>query len=150
MSVNLDNVQWASNYNAFKNDNNVYTGTIIMPSSLPATGQSVTTKNFALSSAPTFSSFFAQYTEQLDLIQLPNGTYANQQWYPLEVGALFNVGVWVTAPSAQQGVISGAIYPSINGTTLTVQTVLNNPYNVGITLGPLTIPFAFCTFSLAN
>lgn len=150
MSADLDKAIMVSTYNSYKNDGVVHTGSISFPTSLTAGQSSTTSVDVALDVAPQFSEFSAFFTETLDLTAYPNGTYGNPQWYPVVVSASGGVGVWVTAPSGDQSVLSGLVMPLINGNKITVQAIVYNPYSVTVTLAPLTVPFAFTQYSLAT
>jgi hypothetical protein len=150
MSINLDKVILASPYNSFKNDSVIHTGSITLPTSLTAGQISTTSVDVPLDVSPVFSEFLAYFTEALDLTTYANGTYGNPQWYPGILSASGGVGVWVTAPGGNQGVLTAIVNPIIVGNKITVQAVITNPYSNGITLGALTVPFAFTQYSLAN
>lgn len=150
MSANLDNAILVSTYNAYKNDSFVHKGTITFPTSLTAGAYGIVTVPISLSISPQFSEFSAYFTETLDLTSYANGVYGNPQWYPAVLAASGGVGVWVTAPSGNQGVLTANILPIIDGNSITVQAIVNNPYSNSITLAPLSVPFAFTQYSLAN
>lgn len=150
MSVDLDKVVFASSYNAFKNNGTVYTGTIVTPGSLTG-GQLYTgTSTFSIVESPVFSAFYGYYTELLDLSVVTIGTYSNQQWYPIDVGAFSGAGVWITAPAPQIGVLGCTLYPTISGSVVTVNLIIRNPYGIGVTLAATSYPYAFTIFTLAN
>lgn len=150
MSVDLDKVDFASPYNAYKNDGEVYTGTIAFPLSLTANQNGIVNVTIPFQEPPTFSEFYAFFTEELDLTLFPNGTYGNPQWYSIDFSAGGGLGVWVTAPTIHQGVVHGYILPIISGNTITVQAFLPNTYSSTTTFAPLVVPFAFVSYSLAN
>ena len=150
MSVDLDKAILVSSHNSFKNDSVVHTGSITFPSSLTAGQSSTTSVVVPLDVSPQFSEFFAYFTEALDLTTYSNGTYGNPQWYPTVVSASGGVGIWVTSPSGNAGVLTGLVLPVINGNQITVEAIVFNPYSNGVTLAPLTINFAFTQYSLAT
>lgn len=145
MSVDLSKLILHSGFNAFKNDGNVYIGSISFPASM-TTGQFYTTTvSFTISSSPQFTRFFAFFRETVDATLLGGGA----QWYPGNV-AVGSVGVHVNAPAPNVGYLNGAVYPIINGNTVTVKAELKNPYGNSITLDALSVPFAFIEYTLAN
>lgn len=148
--VDLTKAILVSDYNAYKNDSVVHIGSITLPTSLTAGQSSLTTMTVGLDIAPNFSQFFAKFTEAFNLTQFSNGIYGNPQWYPIDAAASGACGVWVTAPGPEQSVLTANINPVIIGNTIQVQALIFNPYNTTITLGPLTVPFAFTQYSLAN
>jgi hypothetical protein len=150
MTIDLDKVSFSSAHNAYKNDDQVYSGTITLPTSLLASASSTTTSTFSVATPPVFSEFYAQFTEVLDLLQYAVGTYGNPQWYSIDFAATGDIGIWVTAPGPFQSVITANLIPVINGTSISVQATITNPYSTNITLGALSIPFRFVTYSLAN
>jgi hypothetical protein len=145
MSVDLSKVILATPYNAFKNDGDLYTGSINFPTSLTAGQLSVTTVPTTLGELPQFSKFYAYFQEFLD------ATVGNpQQWYPAGVGGQWGVGIHVSAPAPNVGWLNAAIYPVILGNTILVTAQVFNPYSNTVTLNALNVPFAFVEYTLAN
>jgi hypothetical protein len=143
--INLDDVIFSSVNNSFKNDGDLYTGSINFPTSLTAGQLSITTTAVALGELPQFSKFYAYFQEFLD------ATIGNPaQWYPCNVGGQFSVGIDVTAPGPEAGWITAGIYPVILGDEVLVTAAVFNPYNVTVTLAALNVPFAFIEYTLAN
>lgn len=150
MSVDLDKVIFSSSYNAFKNDSILTEGSIAFPTTLTSGQAAIVNIVLTLPEAPVFSEFISYFTELFDLSTFPNGTYGNPQWYPGVLSASNFIGVWVTAPAPRKGILQALINPIINGTTLTVQALVVNPYTDILTLAPLSIPFALTSYTLAN
>jgi hypothetical protein len=145
MSVDLSKVVLATSANSFKNDDQIYTGSINFPTSLLASQLSVTTVTVNLSEVPNFSKFYAYFKEYLDAT-----VGGAAQWYPANVGGQWSVGIYVSAPSGYAGWINCAIYPVIEAGVIYVTAAVFNPYSVNITLTALNVPFAFVIYSLAN
>jgi hypothetical protein len=149
--VDLTKAVLVSDYNAYKNDSIVHTGSITLPTTLTAGQNSLTTVTVSLDIAPNFSQFFAYFTEYLDLTTYPNGVYGDPHWYPVDAASSGACGVWVTAPAGNVGSpLTVNINPVIVGTTIQVQAVIFNPYSNSVTLAPLTVPFAFTQYSLIS
>jgi hypothetical protein len=145
MGVDLSKVQFASTYNAFKNNNTLYTGSISFPTSLTSGQQSITTQAVPISVSPQFSKFYANFWEVVDRIS----STSSAQWYEAPISA-YSVGIQVTAPAPNVGVINCGVYPVLIGNQMLVTAQVNNPYSNGITLGALTVPYAFIEYTLAN
>lgn len=145
MSVDLSQVQFASPYNSFKNDNVLYTGSVNFPTSLTAGQTYVNATTISLSEAPQFSKFYAYFQEYLDAT-VGNPAY----WYPANVGGQYSVGVYVNDPLAEQSWLNGFIYPVIFSGEALVTVSVFNPYPVTVTLTALNVPYAFVTYSLAE
>lgn len=143
MTVDLSKVVFYSGANAFKNDGTVYTGSLTFPTSLTSGQLGAVTTSFTLSSAPQFSKFFANFVETVDAM---NSKPA--QWYDEEL--CYSVGIYINSPSIYANWYAAFIYPIINGNTVTVRLEFQNPYGTSITLNPLTVPFAFVEYTLAN
>lgn len=149
--INLDHVKFYSGANSFKNIAK-YSGSASFPTSAAAGTITVTNHNFGLPSAPVQSLLLCNFLEVVEAI----ATYGSaagttpKRWYSTVVGGTASVGVHVNAPAPRVGWLSGYIYPVINGTTLTVTTVLVNPYADAITLDALTVPFTFVDYALAS
>lgn len=152
MSIPFDltKVDYTSMANSFKNDNFIYTGTMTFPTSI-ASGSFVTvTQSFDIGESPQFSMLYAYFQEYLDTSEEYFGgvSFRPQEWYSISINS--KVGMLVTAPAPQAGPLDAIIYPVINGTTVTVTGLVNNPYSVGITLEALEVPWAFVIYTLAN
>lgn len=149
-NYDLNNVQFSSEANSFKNDSIVYTGTLTLPTSVPAGSTGIAFANFTLSAVPQFSQLYAFFQELTDGIQQDTvgSGYNTAQWYD---GSLNNkLAVRVTAPVGSTGVFGGLVYPIINGTQVQVQAIYSNSASSTVTLAPLTIPFAFIEYTLTN
>lgn len=147
MSIDYTKVDYHSDLAGFKNDGVLYTGTIDIPTSLTAGEKKIVSATpITIATSPEFCMFFAKFQDYTDLTF--SGTGA--QWYPGFVGATANVGCTVTAPVGSAGPLNISINPVINGTTVTVQVWVNNPYSNSITIAAQSIPWAFVEFSLAG
>lgn len=148
-SYDLTKVQYSSEANSFKNDSTIYSGTLNFPTTC-VPGVNTVSSSVTLTSSPVFSVLYAFFQESMDTLQqsLVGSGYNAAQWYLASVDV--GVGLTVTAPSAHAGVLSGQIYPQINGDTVTVVGLLNNPYDVNITLSALSVPWAFIEYTLLN
>lgn len=143
--INLDNVIFSSENNSFKNDGDIYTGSISFPTSLTSGQLSVTTTAVNLGEVVQFSKFYAYFQEYLD------ATVGNlPQWYPANVGGQFSVGIYVNSPSPNAGWINCGIYPVIFGDQILVTAAVQNPYSNSISLNSLNVPFAFIEYTLAD
>jgi hypothetical protein len=145
----LSKLQYYSDANSFKNDGVLYTGTLTFPTSIDSGSFVTTTQSFSLSSAPQFSMLYAFYQEFFDAFQQFNvgSGYNTAQWYQASV----DNKIGVTIPSGTHaGVIEATIYPVINGNNVTVTGLINNPYTAAITINALSIPWAFCEYTLTN
>jgi len=150
-TYDLNKVQFASQANSFKNDGQIYTGSIVFATSIPSGSFAQASTTFTLdSSSPQFSMLYANFQEYTDTVQqyFVGSGYNTAQWYDGNVNN--KIGFVVTAPAAQAGPLEGIIYPLINGNQVTVVAIVNNPYAVSITLQALTIPYAFIEYTMSN
>ena len=145
MALDLTKLILYSPDNALKNVNK-YSGTIVMPTSLTANQISTTTVTFAMSDAPVFNELFCFYKDIVDAIY----TTGSAQWYSSNNAGHASAGVHVNAPAGNVGYLSFFIVPTINGSNLSINAILINPYSNGVTLDPLSIPFNFIEYTLAN
>jgi hypothetical protein len=150
MSVDLDLVEFSSSYNSFKNNDILTSGQIVFPTVVTASAVGMATVTLTLSTSPVFSEFLSYFTEFLDLGDYVSPNYGNPKWHPGIIASSGGVGLWVTAPAIHAGLTYGLINVIINGTTMTVEARVPNPYSVDITLAPLTVPFALTSYTLAN
>jgi hypothetical protein len=148
MSLGQSRIDYDSGSMGFKNDGNIYTGSIDIPTSL-ASGEKrvVTSAPLTIAAQPEFCLFFAKFTEYYDVLY---ATGVGAQWYPLNVGAQFAAGLSVTAPAGSAGPLNYGINPLLNGTSVSVQLTIINPYSNAITIAPQTINWAFVGYSLAG
>lgn len=149
-TFDLNKAQFASTANSFKNDGQIYTGTIDFVTSIPASSFQTVSQTTTLSSSPVFSMLYGYYQEYIDTFQqyYSGSGYNAAQWYDGNVDN--KVGFLVTAPLANAGPLEGLIYPVINGNQVTVTAIVNNPYGSTITLQALSIPWAFIEYTLTN
>lgn len=148
--IDLSKVQYDSSANSFKNDSLLYIGSIVFPTTI-AVGTFVTiTQDFTVPEQPVFSHLYAFFKEFSDASASFNGYSGDRgaQWYKISVNA--KVGLIVTAPAANAGPLEALIYPVINGSTITVTGIVNNPYPSNITLNPVTVPFGYIEYTLTN
>lgn len=151
MTVDLSKLIYESNYEAFKNDFNIYKGSISIATSLPIHANVTATSSLIIQESPQFSMFYAFFQEYFDTLQQVSvGSGFNAaQWYGVEVGAFYSVGT-VIPTGTHAGPLNAALYPIINGNTITVNLVQNNPYADAITLTAQTIQYAYIEYTLAN
>lgn len=145
MSVNYDNVQFASSANAFKNDNTLYSNTFAFPTSLTSGQLYQGTQTTTLSVTPKFSKFYANFKEYLDA---SFGT-GSAQWYDAQTASLA-IGLHISAPVGNVGWISGGLFPVLNGNQLIVTAYVANPYSNTVTIDALSVPYVFITYTLGN
>lgn len=148
-SFDLSKVQFTSVANSFKNDAQIYKGSITLSASIPGSSFLTASTTFTLASSPQFSILYAFFQEFTDASQqyFVGSGYNPAEWYQTSVDT--RLGVIVTT-SPFQGPIDGLIYPVINGNQVTVTALVNNPYSSTIAYTPLTIPFAFFYYTLSN
>lgn len=139
LPFDLSKVQSTTTANSFKNDGLVYKGDIVFPTSIPGGSFSTSTVNFTVSVAPQFCVLYAYFQEFMDV-----GTANPAQWYQTSINT--KIGLTVSGKPT----LDAIIYPVINGTTITVTGLVNNPYSTSISLTQLTVPFAFVNYGLAN
>jgi len=145
--IDYSKLQYHSSLAGYKNDGKLYTDSITLPTSMTASQQLITSSSpITIATSPEFCLFFAKFQ---DFTDLTFGVGA-AQWYPTFVGATNNGGCTITAPSGSAGPLNFSINPVINGTTVTVEVLINNPYSNSITIAAQTIPFAFAEYSLAG
>ena len=151
MSVDLSKLITNSPNNSFKNDGTIYTGTIAFPTSCASGTSATSTYSFTLNDTPQFSKFFAYFRETTDAITAYVGGSSNGTlWYDQNTAVNQGVGITVTSPAPSAGVISASLYPIINGNTITITAEVWNPYSSTISISPLSVPFAFIEYTLAN
>jgi len=149
-TYDLSKVQFTSEANSFKNDSNIYTGTINFVTSIPAGSFQTVSQTVTLDSSPQFSQLYAYFQEFADATQqyFFGSGYNTAQWYQSNIDT--KLGVVVTAPAFDAGVLDGVVYPVINGNQVTVTAIVNNPYSSTITLQALSIPWAFIEYTMTN
>lgn len=130
--------------NSFKNVNK-YPGSLSFPTSLTGSQVSNTSVTISLSDSPVFLEFFANFLELLDAI---NGI-GSAQWYSANVSGGNDIGIHVTT-APHVGWIGCSLYSVVSGSTVTVTGTVINPYSSTVSLDPLTIPFVFIDYDLAN
>jgi len=150
MTADLSKLELYSGANSFKNNSRLYSGTINLPTSIPSGSFSQSLSSVTLDAPPQFSMFYAQFQEVFDAIEQYFGgpIYNGVQWYQASVNV--RVGVTVTAPAPQAGIIEGLIYPVINGVNVSIIALINNPYATAITLAPQSIPWRFASYTMTN
>jgi hypothetical protein len=150
MSVDLSKAQFSSTANSFKNNGTLYSGSVVFPTSIASGSFSQSSQTVTLDAAPEFSMLYAYFQDFSDSFQqfLVGSGYNTAQWYQSTVNT--KAGVVVTAPAPQAGVLQALIYPVINGNTVTVIGLINNPYSVAITLQALTVPWRFIIYTMTN
>lgn len=135
MAVDLDKVIYYSGANSFKNTG-VFSTSITTPSSLAAGATATTSSVVTLSENQSFAYAIALYTEY------QKGGAAAYQVIPT-----FDARVeCLTAPFV--GPINYAVYFTINGSTVTFNGFMQNPYGVPITLTPVTITIRYVTYTV--
>jgi hypothetical protein len=148
--IDLSKLQYYSGANSFKNDGTLYSGTMTFPTSIPSHSFVVTTHTETLAETPQFSMMYAYFQEYLDHAQQDIGSseFNAAQWYQTSVNT--KIGLTVTAPSGSAGPLDALIYPVINGTTLTVTGLVNNPYGDAITITALDVPWRFISYTMTS
>lgn len=134
-----------SGFNSFKNSDK-YSGSISFPTSVAAGAVGTKTSVFALDDPPVYTEFFSYFKLVSDTIF----STGNSNWYGEAVSGAANVGVHVSAPSANAGWIGASLYPVIDGTTVTITAEVVNPYGSTITIDALSVDFVFIDYTLAN
>lgn len=155
MGIDLSKVQLASDYNAFKNDDVLYSGTYNFPTTLTPGFSYISPQTFNIGTVPQFMKFFAYFIHFADEpfvlgppAGVPNPAYL--RWYESSA-AFYNIGLNVTGPSGNVGApLNAALWYTINGTNVTVQGWVFNPYSNNITVSAVNVPFVFVEYSLAN
>jgi len=145
----LSKLQYFSGANSFKNDGFIYTGSIAFPTSIAGGSFVTTTQSFTLSSAPVFSMLYCYYQEYYDAAQqntIGSG-YNGPQWYQASVNSKLGL---VIPSGVHAGVIDATVYTVIDGNTVTVTGLVNNPYSTAITLNAVSVPYAFIEYTLTN
>lgn len=145
----LSKVQFSSEANSFKNDGDIYKGTINFVTSIPSGSFQTVSQTTDLAETPQFSILFGYYQEYTDAFQQYNGgSYNTAQWYDANVNN--KIGFIVTSPAPSAGPLDGLLYPVINGNQVTVVVIVNNPYGSTITLQAKSIPWAFVSYTMTN
>lgn len=149
-AFDLRKVQFASQANAFKNDGFIYGGSIDTTTSIASGSFHVSSQSFDLPTQPVFSQLYGYFQEYVDTFQqyYTGSGYQTEQWWNASVNN--KIGFVVTAPGPQAGPLDGIIYPVINGNTITVNVLINNPYAATITITAQTIEYAFITYTMTN
>lgn len=146
----LSKVQFTSLANSFKNDAELYPGSITFSDPIPAGSTLTSSTPITVSSAPVFSTLYAYFQEAQDMTQqyaIGSG-YRTAQWYQVSVSTQISVAL-TTAPYTNT-ILVGQMYTIINGNQVTVEAKIPNPYAVPVSYVPITIPWNFFIYSLTN
>jgi hypothetical protein len=129
--------------NAFKNINR-YNGNITTPASA-ASGATVYSYGtpVTLSEAPIFTQSYAYFNQYYDA----NASISNPQWYAYN--SFDDIPIYVTT-APYTGWITGTLYFSITGTTITPSFAVTNPYAGTVNFTQITIPYSYIEYQLAN
>lgn len=146
--VDLSKLQYTSLTNSFKNDSEIYTGTLTLSSPVAAGSFLIASTSFTVASPPQFSMLYAYYQEFGDATQqvLVGYNFNLQEWYQTSVDC--RLGIKPTSPTTTP--TDALIYPVINGTTVTINALLNNPYGSTLVYNPVTIPYSFINYTMTN
>lgn len=131
--------------NAFKNINS-YPGSINFPTSVTSGSTVTVTSVITLTDTPVFTNFFANFLQVTDA----QFSVGSAQWYTSNESGGVDIAIHISAPAPDVGYTNAALYPVINGNTVTVTGTVFNPFAGTITLTPLTVPFVFVEYTLAN
>lgn len=149
MSVDLTKLTLYSPDNAFKNVNR-YAGSITFPTSVASGGTLSPTTVVTLTDTPVFTAFHCNFLEYFDAFNATGIAH----WYntaAVSYQEAPSIAITILTPAPHVGEIGACtIYPVINGSTVTVTGYYHNPYAVALTFAPLTIPFVFVEYTLAN
>ncbi len=143
MSVDISKLILYSPDNAFKNVNS-YTGSLVMPTLVPAGGVVTVTSEITLSDVPIFTELFCYFVEATDALY--GSTTA--QWYSTNIAGNFGIGIHEIAPVDVW--LNCAVYPVISGNTVTITGDVFNGGAGDATFVALTIPFIFIEYTTAS